>query len=129
MKTITQLIYFFLISFSMLVRAETALPETNVDMLIYIQGKQILGEQDFSKIKLEKGDKFDEAALQQALKKNTVPIRRGESVQLKVERVGKDGVPVDITYNPATVYESTGPWSLTVTEGGLVTAAPDPEFR
>ena len=54
-----------------------------------------------------------------------VPMKQGQSVQLKVERVESNGTATDVTLSSITRYVSTTPWILSVTEDGLVTASGD----
>jgi hypothetical protein len=51
-----------------------------------------------------------------------IPLRRGQSVQLNVEVVRKDGRVIDVTTDSRTRYVSAAPWIVSVSDRGLVTA-------
>ncbi len=51
-----------------------------------------------------------------------IPLRRGQSVQLTVEVVHKDGRVADVTTDSRTEYVSAAPWIASVSDRGLVTA-------
>ncbi len=62
-------------------------------------------------------------ANRQVFKPDTViPLRRGQSVQLQVEVVHKDGRAMDVTADFRTQYVSAAPWIVSVSDAGLVTA-------
>lgn len=84
-----------------------------------VNSKPVLGEADLQ------GRKFaDDAAAMAEFKKNIVPMRQNASVQLTVEAVETRGRAVNVTTHPATVYQSLAPSRLSVSQDGLVTAAP-----
>jgi hypothetical protein len=62
-------------------------------------------------------------ANKQVINSDTViPLRLGQSVQLNVEVVHKDGRSTDVTTDSRTQYISIAPWILSVSATGLVTA-------
>lgn len=63
----------------------------------------------------------------QVLKKGqSISLKLGQSVQLKVELMRRDGRMTDVTTHPKTRYFSTTPWIVSVTKKGLVTATSSP---
>ena len=65
----------------------------------------------------------------QAMDRLKVPIRAGESRQLKVEMVDGHGRVSDVTDSPCLAYDSSMPWRLQVGASGQVTAQGDPAFH
>jgi hypothetical protein len=61
-------------------------------------------------------------------RKNVIPLRPGDNVQLQVEIVDIHGKGTDITRSANVTYESLSPWKLKVTSEGLITLAPDESF-
>lgn len=107
--------------------APPAAPKVNVDLVVSIGGKTVLGEADFNKMSFA-----NESAKKATLTQHTIAIRRGQSVQLRVVQVTKSGIRKDITSSTSYIkYDSTS--GLTVSKTGLVTAKPryppsSPEF-
>lgn len=94
----------------------------NEALRIRVNGKTVLGEADLQQKKFA-----DEAAAMAEFRKNIVSVQRNASVQLAVETIDARGRSSNVTANPATTYQSLAPSRLTVSAGGLVTAAPAPD--
>lgn len=99
--------------------------DLTVDLLIYVDGKKILSGMELAEETAERGS-IDEEERVEILKKGDIPIRKGQSVQLTVEMIEKNGAVTDVTNSPYIYYQSNAPWRFTVSKNGLITAKPAP---
>ncbi|WP_098494326.1 hypothetical protein [Collimonas sp. PA-H2] len=93
----------------------------NVELQVSIDGQTILGERELEKLSLS----ATEAELRTAFDQNIIRLVRGQSVQLTVEMVERNGTRSNVMANPALFYEAVGKDTLSVSKEGLVTALPE----
>lgn len=106
----------------LLAHAATAAETINEALRIHVEGRRVLGEAD-----LQAASFTDNAAAMAEFRKNIVAIHRNASVRLTVETIGAQGKATVVTQHPATRYHSLSPSHLSVTDNGVVTAAPSPD--
>src|SRR5689334_18714584 len=58
----------------------------------------------------------------------SVALKAGQSAQLVVQIAQKDGSVIDVTNHPKTFFVSFTPWSVSVSNRGLVTASGSQEY-
>jgi hypothetical protein len=99
-------------------------PQKDVASLrVRVNGNIVLGEADLHRMTFK-----TDAAAMAVFRKNVIPLRPGDNVQLQVEIVDIHGKGTDITRSANVTYESLSPWKLKVTSEGLITLAPDESF-
>lgn len=96
----------------------------DTQLRVRIGDRVVLGEADLARLKFA-----SQAEAIAAFEKNIVRLEPDQSVQLQVELVPARGKVSDVTKDSRIRYDSTSPWKLKVSSQGLVTAAPDEEYR
>ena len=91
---------------------------------IQANGRSILGEADLQNMRFP-----DQAIAQAVFEQNVIKIKQDEKVQLKVEIIEPDGDILDVTNDAAIAYQALSPWTLTVSDSGLVAPATDAGMR
>ena len=87
-----------------------------------VNGRAVMSENDIVKIK-------DASQARLTVRENTTVLRMGQSAQIRVEVLNKNGVPMDVTMSKHIEYDSYSPWMLTVSKGGKVTAITAPGYE
>lgn len=99
-------------------------PQTEVTSLrVRVNNAVVLGEADLHRMQFK-----SDAAAMAVFRKNVIPLRHGNSIQLQVEIIDARGKAVDVTRSTDVKYESLSPWKMKVTPQGLVTMAPDEPY-
>lgn len=93
--------------------------ESDVALRVLIGNRIVHGEADLSRMKFS-----SDASALAAFRKNIIPLKPGESVQLRVELLDARGRATDVTRSEAVHYESLSPWKLAVTPNGVVNMLP-----
>jgi hypothetical protein len=83
----------------------------------------VLGEADLHRMTFK-----TDAAAMAAFRKNVIPLREGNSVQIQVEIVDARGKAAEVTRSTNVKYESLSPWKLKVNSEGLVTMTPSEPY-
>lgn len=96
----------------------------NEALRIRVDGKHVLGEADLQARKFANSD-----AAMAEFKKNIVSIRRNATVRLTVETINSQGQATVVTNKVATSYHSLSPSRLSVSNEGVVTAAPSVDWQ
>ena len=94
--------------------------EPNVELRISVDRRIFLGEREMEKMAY--ANKEEGIA---TLKENSIPILRGESIQLMVELIEPDGLVTDVTNSAKLIYNALGRINLKANSSGLVTALPN----
>lgn len=137
------LIFLFIEVIPLNVNAQKTTDEDlTVEFQVYVDGKRAQTTEDLVKMFFATGPAdMDEEQKKEFLRNHSenffvdhgkdVLIKKGESVQLKVDMIEKDGTITDVTDSPHIIYEGYDQELLSVNKKGMITAAsqrPDEEI-
>lgn len=106
---------------SMNVYARITDEDLTVELRIYVDGKKILSRMEIAAIETS-----DEKERLKLMEKNHINIKKGQSVQLKVEMIEKEGATTDVTSSPYIIYEGYSEELLSVDKKGTIVAISEP---
>lgn len=112
---------------------KTTEEDLTVEFRVYADGKRVQTNRDLVKMFFATGPAdMDEEEKKEFLQNHSdkffekygeeVLIKGGQSAQLKVEMIEKDGTITDVTSSPNIIYEGYDPEFLSVNKKGMVTA-------